>query len=296
MSESIAEPLFITEENCRFASFGAVREAQQVFEVGRQFADGPVERWLLRLYERNAGGVTRVLDGSGVVIGTGFVVGAGLIATDLSVARILGGESAHLQFIRGCEQKARVVAFDSRAEVALLQTADWPVEAIDVLSLSKPTALKSDRVACIGFHRANDFQEPVVSSGILRGIKFDKRVELISRISGAPDCCGSPLLDRQGRVIGLFNRRKVGLDKGAGAEHLRALLRAVRLVGVPQGKVLQVVSRVGQEQHPVSIGKPSYPSSLLSEDLERVRSSLEYRREVENSLTVSVISAKPVHF
>lgn len=296
MSESIAEPLFITEESSPFASADAGKEAQQLLEDGRQFADGSVERWLVRLYERNAGGITRVLDGSGSVIGTGFVVGAGLIATDLSVARILGEEPAHLRFISGCRQRARVLAFDTRAEVALLLAAELPADGFVALSLSKPTTLKSDKVACIGFHRANDFQEPVVSSGILRGIKFDKRVELISRISGAPDCCGSPILDRQGRVIGLYNKRKVGLDKGAGAEHLRAMVRAVRLVGVPEGKVLQVVSRVGQEPHTVAIGKRDYPSSLLSEDLQKIRASLEYRRHVENCLTVSVVSAKPVNF
>ncbi|MDX1989206.1 MAG: hypothetical protein SFV17_21150, partial [Candidatus Obscuribacter sp.] len=83
---------------------------------------------------------------------------------------------------------------------------------------------------------------------------------------------------------------------GAGAEHLRALVRAVRLVGVPEGKVLQVVSRVGQEPHAASIGKRDYPSSLLSEDLREIRTSLEYRRHVENCLTVSVVSAKPVNF
>lgn len=289
------------------------------FYQGRVFSPSQVRslqgaegfaNWLWRAYARCAFGVVRILSRDGrIFAGNGFVVDkvfcpAGrmeslLIATDLSPFEQIADRLCQVVFVDGKSYRARLLAVDQQAGLAIVKVSLAEGESfrqfsIKALTLVRSTSLTGLDVACVrSVSSASDAL--AIFSGNLRGIKVDKRIELICRLEVPCESWGSgnPLLNKQGRVLGLIRKNQSGLEKAVGAEHIRALLRAVKLAPIPDGKLLKVTSHVG-DVHAKSEGigfnreRAELPLSILGEELAALREDVPFRRLLNARLRVEI--------
>lgn len=281
---------------------------------GRSLPDGEgFANWLWRAYARCAFGVVRILSRDGrIFAGNGFVVdkvfGTGgrvesvLIATDLSPFEQIADRLCQIVFVDGKSCRGRLLAVDQQAglaivKVSLAEDESYRQFAIKALTLVRSTSLTGLDVACVqSVSSASD--SLAIFSGNLRGIKVDKRIELICRLEVPRENwgSGSPLLNKQGRVLGLIRKNQSGLEKAVGAEHVRALLRAVKLAPIPDGKLLKVSSNAGDvhaksERIGFTRERAELPLSILSEELAALREDVQFRRLLNTRLRVEIEKA-----
>ncbi|MBK9620622.1 MAG: trypsin-like peptidase domain-containing protein [Candidatus Obscuribacter sp.] len=274
MSEFILTPCFSVEEFVE----ASVKEAEI----------DSAEEWLSSLYKTAAPSLATLHRLDRTPVATAFVVHSqGILASDFSAVAHLDRRQGLAIFTNGQERKVTLLAFDVRANVSLFKIAE-PVgtgAGLKALPLVRASTHKSNAIACISLLPGD---RPHVAAGLLRGLKFDRRVEVICRLSGAVASGGSPIFNRQGRVTGIFNDRLTGLDKGAGAEHIHSLLKALQTIAMPQDGVLKIHSRVGVDHAPVRSLQHDVPSTLLSEEFERMRRDPCYKRKVDDMFAVNI--------
>lgn len=284
-----------------------------------------VAGWLWRAYARSVFGVVRILSRDGrVFAGNGFVVHkmtkSLLVATDLSPFQKIADRLCQVVCVDGRSYRAQLLAVDQQAGLSIIKVDlegeySGALAQIKALSLVRSTSLTGLDVACLAadvFPATSNATDSLSSadvnlhsafahslaifSGSLRGIKVDKRVELISRLEASVDCSGSPLLNKQGRVIGLIRKNQGGLEKAVGVEHIRALVRAIEFTTIPDGKLLKVHSQVGDANaKSEGIGftreRCELPLSVLGEELALLREDAQSRRLLNARIRVEIEKA-----
>jgi S1-C subfamily serine protease len=178
--------------------------------------------WVNRIYQREAGGVVQITSESVVetpsifgtqrevqrALGSGFVIDKdGHILTNYHV--VAGARSVRVSFSNRDNVKAEVVGQDPATDVAVLKVDEQP-SALDPLPLgNSATARVGDPVVAIG----NPFGfERSVTTGIVSalqrqinsqqpGTEIDHVIQTDAAINHGNS--GGPLLDDQGRVIGI---------------------------------------------------------------------------------------------
>lgn len=274
MSESILSPCYSVEDFVH----ASVKEADI----------DSAEEWLSDLYKEAAPSLATLTSVDKTPVATAFVVHRqGILASDFSAVEHLHRRQGLAVFTNGQERKVSLLAFDAKANVSLFKVSEPTIAGfpLKALPLVRASTHNSNAIACISLLPGD---RPHVSAGLLRGLKFDKRVEVICRLSGVASSGGSPIFNRQGRVTGVFNDRLTGLDKGAGAEHIHALLKALQGTPMSTDDVLKIHSRVGEDHAPVRSLQHDVPSTLLSEEFERMRRDPCYKRKVDDMFVVNI--------
>lgn len=170
-------------------------------------------------------------------IGTGFVVDVkGLVATNYHVLR--GATKAVVQFKNGKKYSVKGLrALDADADLAILEL-ERPPEKLKALPLaSKTPPRQGEDVIAIGHPQGLNFS---VTTGIVSAVRKKDQLpkEIAEQLSGAdkvwiqtsaaisPGNSGGPLLDGQGRVIGINTWIVDGQSLGCAIHvgHLRTLL------------------------------------------------------------------------
>lgn len=167
----------------------------------------PTELWTL--YEQVRPAVVRVAaDGS---FGSGFVVGDGsLIATAHHV--VAGAESVWIKTVDGTEIEARRVAWDRKADAALLQL-EQPLE-VTPLPLSPDEPEVGDPLFAIGHPLVMGAGPRGSHAGLLEWSFTAGMVSVVGEqqiqttVMLHPGNSGGPIFDDQGRVVGIAVERK----------------------------------------------------------------------------------------
>jgi S1-C subfamily serine protease len=158
--------------------------------------------------------------------GTGFYVRRDVIVTNAHVVR--GATSVKLKLSDGRSGAATVTSVGDDVDLALLQPSAGS-EGSTVLALSSVGHVRpGQEVIAIG--SALGVLQNTVTRGIVSALRQDGRVMLIQTDAAInPGNSGGPLLDRDGRVIGV-NTMKVGTAASIGfalaADHVRRLMEA----------------------------------------------------------------------
>ena len=141
----------------------------------------------------------------GLVTGSGFPVGNGYVVTD---AHVVSGTSAHvIQTPNGTQLKATVVLFDPRRDVAVLYVPDYRAPA-----LTPSNAARGTEGAVIGYPGGGpESVAPAVVDGQIVAESRDiynnpdtfTRDIYVVQARVRPGNSGGPLVDLQGRVLGV---------------------------------------------------------------------------------------------
>jgi putative serine protease PepD len=182
--------------------------------------------------------------------GSGFVVAGERVITNLHVVQ--QAELASVWFPNGARRDAVVVARNELLDLAVLLVPRIPasVEPLTLIEEGDPTALGSSATAwgypfeadvvAAGFSRA-----PTVSAGIISARRIREGIHYLQTDAAVnPGNSGGPLLDAQGRVIGVTTlvltpggRDAEGLnfalDLQAHASEVLALLAVEQPLGEP---------------------------------------------------------------
>jgi putative serine protease PepD len=184
------------------------------------------------IYEKANGGVVQITSGGSnapfapqggaTSTGSGFVIDdEGHIVTNQHVVN--GAQNVTVRFSNGTEKTARVVGEDPSTDVALLEVGDVP-DGVEPLELGSSESLEiGDLVVAIG----SPFGlEGTVTAGIVSaldreltapdGFTIDGAIQTDAAIN--PGNSGGPLLDGQGRVIGINSQiaSESGGNEGVG--------------------------------------------------------------------------------
>ena len=138
----------------------------------------------------------------GLVTGSGFPIGRGYIVTS---AHVVSGTTSNRIIAPGGEMTASVVYFDPERDVALLYAPDYTA------SLSLGPAARGTAAAVIGYPGGGpETVEPAVIDGVIQAQGYDiysanRVTREIYVIQGTvrPGNSGGPLVDLQGRVLGI---------------------------------------------------------------------------------------------
>jgi S1-C subfamily serine protease len=139
----------------------------------------------------------------GLVTGSGFPIGRGYIVTS---AHVVSGTSSHrLVTPNGSEINASVVYFDPERDVALLYTPEYTV------NLSLAGASRGTAAAVIGYPGGGpESVNPAVVDGVVEAQGYDiystnrvTRQIYVIQATVRPGNSGGPLVDLQGRVLGI---------------------------------------------------------------------------------------------
>jgi putative serine protease PepD len=185
------------------------------------------------IYEKANGGVVQITSPSGganapfapqggTATGSGFVIDTeGHIVTNQHVVN--GAQNVTVRFSNGREASARVVGEDPSTDVALLQVDELP-DGVEPVELGSADSLEiGDLVVAIG----SPFGlEGTVTAGIVSaldreltapdGFTIDGAIQTDAAIN--PGNSGGPLLDGQGRVVGINSQiaSESGGNEGVG--------------------------------------------------------------------------------
>jgi S1-C subfamily serine protease len=140
----------------------------------------------------------------GLVTGSGFAIGDGYVVTNAHV--VSGTGSHHLQATNGEVLSATVVYFDPARDFALLYAPDLPVAG-----LSFGTGSRGTNAAVIGYPGGGPEKiEPAVVDGAVEAQGRDifsanpvTRQVFVIQGKVRPGNSGGPLVDLQGRVLGI---------------------------------------------------------------------------------------------
>lgn len=138
-------------------------------------------------------------NGQPVSLGSGFFVADGIIATNMHVVRGASSGQAKLVGQKKTYGLSGVVAIDTQADLVLLRVSDAHAHELS-LGDSKEVAV-GDTVYAIGNPEG---LEGTFSQGIVSGIREGgtyKLLQITAPIS--PGSSGGPIIDGQGRVIGV---------------------------------------------------------------------------------------------
>jgi S1-C subfamily serine protease len=147
----------------------------------------------------------------GMVTGSGFPVGTGYIVTN---AHVVSGTSGHtIQSPGGAQMQATVIFFDAERDVAVLYAPGYRGAALTVGNASRGTT-----GAVIGYPGGGPEQtSPAVVDGEITAEGRDiynanlvTRQILVIQARVRPGNSGGPLVDLQGRVIGLVFATSAG--------------------------------------------------------------------------------------
>lgn len=147
----------------------------------------------------------------GLVTGSGFPVGNGYIVTN---AHVVSGTGSHTVFTpKGIQMKATVVYFDPERDVAVLYAADYSQP-----KLPPGPADRGTDGAVIGYPGGGSEKVvPAVVDGAVSAEGYDiynehlvTRQIYVIQASVRPGNSGGPLVDTQGRVLGLVFATSAG--------------------------------------------------------------------------------------
>jgi len=212
----------------------------------------------------------------GYRVGSGFVcTPGGIIATRLSVIR--GGEDIRVCFQDGSCRPGCVVHVDKPSELALLKIAGT---GFDTLQLGDAGSLPvSSQIMVLG-NSLGVF--PSLTLASFRGV--DAKGFLSISASFPPGNCGGPVLDQNGRLIGLLAGRmdrdtgEKPAEEGQGAalpvEKIRGVLReAVRTIEPGQGWAGMAVEDLARQGETSAVrvvevfpGGPAHQARIQSGD------------------------------
>jgi putative serine protease PepD len=216
----------------------------------------------------------------GGATGSGFVIDEeGHIVTNQHV--VANAQTVEVRFASGEEYRARVVGTDPSTDVALLELQNPPDELTPVELGSAADLEIGDLVVAIG----SPFGlEGTVTAGIVSaldreltapdGFTIDGAVQTDAAIN--PGNSGGPLLDGQGRVVGVNSQitSESGANDGIGyavpAETIRtvvAALKAGRTIDRPYLGVRMTDAEDGAQIVEVSSGSPAAEAGLEPGDV-----------------------------
>jgi S1-C subfamily serine protease len=147
----------------------------------------------------------------GLVTGSGFAIGGGYIVTNAHVVSGTGGH--HVQPSTGDELTATVVYFDPRRDFALLYAPDLTFAGLDFGPASRGT-----EAAVIGYPGGGrEMIGPAVVDGAVEALGRDifsnnpvTRQVYVIQGKVRPGNSGGPLVDLQGRVLGIVFATSAG--------------------------------------------------------------------------------------
>jgi S1-C subfamily serine protease len=141
--------------------------------------------------------------------GSGFFLGGdGLVLTAAHV--VAGAASVEVQDRSGKLAHAKIVRVSRAHDVALLSIADAPGAPFPCLDVDLPAKHPGSDVYAIGAPTRQDLAFSL-TRGIISGIRTVEGTQLIQTdASVSPGNSGGPLLDKQGRVVGVVSRKLAG--------------------------------------------------------------------------------------
>lgn len=194
--------------------------------------------WMTRTYNQCADSVVHISGSHGAQGGSGFFVGEGLVATNHHVAAGLGNGAKAVTLADGRGVAAELLSYDRNADLALLKIVGADTTQFAPLQLGYATRMPSLKSAAIGFPGSRDI--PVLSPGSLTSLTYGNDAKLTLRMKTYFGSSGSPVLDAQGRVIGILKEGTLDISEppvsqAVNVEHLRALLASTARADITQG-------------------------------------------------------------
>jgi S1-C subfamily serine protease len=198
-----------------------------------------IEQAQTRLFDEAAPSVVFIAAGDG--FGSGFVVAPGLVLTSAHVVR---DDRVNLVSLDGRKLRGRVVERAAGADLALVEAEGLPRPLALELAAPRVGAF----VAAIAHGRGGVWSLNVgIVSNLYPDRAGDAHAILQTQIPLAPGASGGPVLDRQGRVVGIVTAGIVdapGINFAIRAEvatrtlaRLRALGTTLTVRAAPQAQV-----------------------------------------------------------
>jgi S1-C subfamily serine protease len=197
--------------------------------------------------------VVRVETPSGT--GSGFFVAPDTLMTNVHV--VTGNASVTIRRSNGTTESARVAAMAPDFDVALLKIANPSADQATIPLGSGVAVRIGEEVVAIG--SALGMLQNTVTRGIVSGVRQVGAATLVQTDAALnPGNSGGPLLDRNGRAIGINTagfRGAQGLNFAVSIEHARALLE-----GRPQAAAASAPADTALRN--LSPAQPAPPSAL----------------------------------
>ncbi|MFJ2047781.1 serine protease [Paenibacillus taichungensis] len=164
-------------------------------------------------------------DGTLKTVGTGFLIGDGKALTAAHVVK--DGVSFEAVFEDGSIQKITVMGADTDTDVALLSVQDSKKRSVLTLSVDKQPARYGQRSFAIGYPLKDG---KIITEGIVNAptAEVNDVIRLLTSAQVSAGMSGGPLLNEEGRVIGLISgsfRTMNGIHICVTIEDIRKLLK-----------------------------------------------------------------------
>ncbi|PYE47648.1 trypsin-like peptidase domain-containing protein [Paenibacillus barcinonensis] len=185
-------------------------EAEQVYSSAAQAV------FYLKAYRK---------DGTLKTVGSGFVIENGQALTAAHVVK--DAVSYEAVFEDGSVQKLLVLGVDGETDVALLSVKDTLKRPALALSVDRPSARHGQRSFAIGYPLKDG---KIITEGIVNApmAEVNDVTRLLTSAQVSPGMSGGPLLNEEGRVIGLISgsfRTMNGIHICVTVEDMRKLLK-----------------------------------------------------------------------
>ncbi|GGH69189.1 hypothetical protein GCM10008014_52320 [Paenibacillus silvae] len=164
-------------------------------------------------------------DGTLKTVGSGFLIGNGRALTAAHVVK--DAVSYEAVFEDGSIQKLLVLGADGDTDVALLSVKEPLKRQVLALSDDKPSARHGQRSFAIGYPLKDG---KIITEGIVNAptAEVNDVIRLLTSAQVSPGMSGGPLLNEEGRVIGLISgsfRTMNGIHICVTVEDIRKLLK-----------------------------------------------------------------------